>query len=251
MPTRFEDRSISSIAELLQALKELYGPTDTVWFRGHAEWDWQLVPSLAREERGIAAEETLIKRFKQNAAAFTLQPPTTEWEWLFLMQHYGAPTRLLDWSESPLVGLYFAVAAPSRPEKDGCLWCLEPIKLNQISNIEPVYEADIPCFGVDEVLNNYLPSTVVREQTSKLKPAGGIALRRFPRMSAQLGVFTITHRQQQQLDDLGDGQHLGRLIIPAEAKPNLLQELAHLRVTKLTLFPELESVATASREHIR
>jgi hypothetical protein len=107
---KFEDREIESVAGLLEALKALYHPGDTVWFRGHADNEWELIPSIARDQRGVAAEGTLVKRFKQNAASFAIDRASTEWDWLFLMQHYSAPTRLLDWSESPLVALYFAVS---------------------------------------------------------------------------------------------------------------------------------------------
>jgi hypothetical protein len=123
--------------------------------------------------------------------------------------------------------------------------------LNQNAHIHPEYESDVPCFGVDDVLDLYLPSAVEKERTSKLMPAAGIALRRFARLAAQLGVFTITHREQRPLDSVGDGSHIGRLIIPAAAKRVFAEELGHLKITKLTLFPELESVATIAKEFIR
>jgi len=60
--------------------------------------------------------------------------PKDEWDWIFLMQHYRAPTRLLDWSESPLVALYFALVDKLQEDSDGALWCMDPIALNRIAN---------------------------------------------------------------------------------------------------------------------
>lgn len=111
--------TITSVAELLDALRQR-SPDEIVWYRGHTSSDWDLLPSIARPPRSISAELTVLKRFKQNAYPFLSSPPSTEWEWLFLMQHYGAPTRLLDWTDSPLIGLYFAVETPD-DTRDGCL----------------------------------------------------------------------------------------------------------------------------------
>jgi hypothetical protein len=55
--------------------------------------------------------------------------PDDYFGWLFLAQHYGLPTRLLDWSESPLVALYFAVTE-GHEDHDGCVWALWPGGLN-------------------------------------------------------------------------------------------------------------------------
>jgi hypothetical protein len=161
------------------------------------------------------------------------------------MQHYGIPTRLLDWSEGPLVALYFAVT--ERPKSDGAIWCLLPAKLNKHANIEPAFAKDIPGFGTDGVLDNYLPSRVAGEKTSRLQPAAAIASRQFQRVYAQLGTFTITHQDQTAIESIA-ANHVGRFKIPKGSKPAMKKELAALRITQLTLFPELTSAAAVAKE---
>lgn len=65
----YRDRRIRSVAELLTALKRQARPKQLIWFRSHAEKDWKLVPSLAREPEHLKAEKALIKRFMQNVAS--------------------------------------------------------------------------------------------------------------------------------------------------------------------------------------
>lgn len=246
---RHPDQKINSIPELINVLKQTIQPNDIVWYRGQADNSWGLTPTLSRTNGGIEAEIALMKRFKQNAIPLASVKPMSEWEWLFLMQHYGLPTRLLDWTESPLVGLYFAIE--SHPDKDGALWCLLPIKLNENANISYSLSVEIPCFEVDEPLDNYLPQKIASERTSSLKPIAAMAMRDNPRVFAQMGSFTITHREQIAIETIGDNKHIWRFIIPKEFKEEIRKELAYLRITKLTLFPELENVALVAKEVLR
>jgi hypothetical protein len=237
---------IEGLADLLDRLKASSEEGQTEWYRGHSSVDFLLLPSIARPPCDVEAEATLIKRFKQNAFPFLKGPPASAWDWLFLMQHHGAPTRLLDWSDSPLTALWFAVASSeSDDEKDACVWVLRPIELNEEARLKPPYHLDIPLFGEDSELDNYLPD---RLQTMTANtPAAGIASRQFSRVVAQMGSFTVTGREQIALEDIS-GSFLTQYVIPAAAKPSFRQELLALRITRLAIFPELSNVARLAQE---
>jgi hypothetical protein len=153
---------------------------------------------------------------------------------------------LLDWSESPLAGLYFVVE--EHPNEHGALWCLDPVALNAHARVSFRFELEIPAFGHDEIMENYLPSRIASEATSELNPVAAIGPRNSPRIVAQLGVFTITHRAHTPVEGVADSKHVWRLIVPAEEKARIKEELALLRYTRLTLFPELDSVADEAKE---
>jgi hypothetical protein len=180
---RFDDRKIRSIGELIDNLKKDYNECPgEIWFRGQSNIDWKLIPTINRKENNLS-EMDLIKRFKQNATLIINQHPApSQVEWLFQMRHYSVPTRLLDWSESPLVAAYFAV--DSNDEADGVIWLLLPIELNKLANIEPDYPTSIPSFG-EGVLESYEPEKFFAEKTSKMNPVAFLAPRNSPRMQAQ------------------------------------------------------------------
>jgi hypothetical protein len=203
-----------------------------------------------RRPHSFNDEVVFLKRFKQNAVPLVDTVPTEEADWLFLMQHHRVPTRLLDWSESPLVALYFAVGSPGdrkHDSKDAALWCLFPHALNALVGIHMDSPHDIPCFGHEDVLSTYLPSRAAGIKTASPKPVALIAPRPFRRLHVQQGVFTLFHRNTTALEELTDANgrrpHIVKLVIPAKSKAKLRRELLLLQIDRLAMFPELENVA--------
>jgi hypothetical protein len=92
-------------------------------FRGVSNVAHELIPAIARPKEEMATqsmeviEMKMMMEFKRLSMPVLETKPETDWEWLFLAQHYGLPTRLLDWSTNPLVALFFAVE--NHDDKDG------------------------------------------------------------------------------------------------------------------------------------
>jgi hypothetical protein len=241
---KFEEQEITSIGDFSSAIRG-YEDVKVIWYRGQRDESWQLQPSIARSDATSDVEHMSIKRFKQNALPFITQRPADDWEWMFLMQHHRAPTRLLDWSESAMVALYFALedsTGPNDPnEVDAAVWCLDPVALNANAGHKRKYELDILAFGVDEQLNNYLPDRLGSE--AELDPVAGIGPRNSARMVAQAGTFTITHAKHLPIEGLGEGAFVWRMVIPFAHKVRLKKDLEALGVNELLLFPDLDRVA--------
>ncbi|NRD90048.1 FRG domain-containing protein [Sphingopyxis sp. BSNA05] len=247
---KFEDREVRSLSDLIEHLKDNLPSNRPTWFRGQRNADWDLEPGIKRHG-GIDAERTLFKRFKQNAFSHVTSRPTTEWEWLFVMQHFGLPTRLLDWTESALIGLYFALDGDlaDSPDSYAALWAIDPIGLNLTSKWTQDHEADIPGFDDDEDLEPYLPSKVGRTKMG-LEPIAAIATRNNSRIQVQQGVFTIHHSNLEPLNDGNRLAHIWRYIIPTDVIAELRRDLEMLNLTRLSLFPDLANVANHARAQV-
>jgi hypothetical protein len=243
---RHPDQKIKSISELIQLLKKdskfHSGP---IWYRGQTNKIHKLLPSLYRKTTSVS-EMTLIKKFKQNASLLFSGNSNEDFDWLFVMQHHGVPTRLLDWTESSLVALYFA--CEESPDSDGALWVLLPTELNKHASIEPEETFDIP--GINE-LDNYSPKSYHVDKTNVMGPAATISTRNTPRMQAQQGTFTIFHKKKSAIEDINDKNHVWRYIIPKTAKVEIIKELKICGIDKFQLFPELSSIGETLKKEIQ
>ena len=270
--SRFEDREVNNIAELLARLHEdqqildqsdLPNPLRAIWYRGLTDVQHDLVPTMYRPKTVVEGrnEWFLMNRFKQNAHQFLDSRPQGEWEWLLLMRHHGLPSRLLDWTESPLVALFFALYTPNEPDPtidtDGSIWCLLPSVLNEFSNVPdpstlPMLTDEIGRRGTtDEIVEIYKPSRIDWNTPASPPPLGGISIRTSRRIQAQQGVFTIHHVSPTPLEQISDGRHVWRLIIPKGKKKTLAEELGRLHINSLSIYPELDNVAAQAQEVLR
>jgi hypothetical protein len=122
VPYELEAKSWTDLREFFDGILEISRLAEPAYlFRGHADSQWSLTPSLTRmvsngtDEAATRSEErTAITAFQSQAHQFPSASALPQdrmdlVNWWVSMQHYGAATRLLDWSESPYVATYFAV----------------------------------------------------------------------------------------------------------------------------------------------
>jgi hypothetical protein len=243
---RHLDTEIRGVGDLVAAVKATCRD-GLVWFRGQERADWTLIPSVTRPGGNLDAELTTIKRFKQSARPYLPQRPEGDWEWIFLMQHHRAPTRLLDWSESPLVGLFFATHNPEHDAFASAVWCLDPVALNRLAGHHRSFAHDILAFGIDNQLDEYLPDKV-NARVTKLNPVAAIGPRNSARMVAQAGTFTVIHAENVAIEAIPPATHVWRFTVPANAKADIREELRLIGITEYSLFPDLDRVALLVKE---
>jgi FRG domain-containing protein len=209
-----------------------------VWWRGHSRAEWFLRPGVHREGRNVDSERNISVRFLMKAHTRHAQcPPESDFAgWLFLMQHYRLPTRLLDWTESSLIAAFFAVTG--HPEEDGALWALDPLALNETQMGAPVLV--VP--GGESASGHFLPpfQDAKPQQTTLAIVSREVDVR----MLIQQSAFTI-HGDATPLDNLpGVDTFTRKYIIPAASKAKLRAQLKVLGFTLHKLFPDLEHLAS-------
>ena len=260
---KYSDREASTIGELLQFIAadlhdldssvEHQNQTARVWFRGLKRSSYELLPTLYHQPRrlNVAAELGMLNRFKQNAPQAMAAMPDSEddYGWLLLARHHGLPSRLLDWTESPLIGLYFALESEQEPaeEEDAAIWCLLPEEMNRGmlgSGSDP-----LPMFAAQaEIFSQYLPDRV-RQTPGNIAaaPLACLAPRISSRLQSQQAVFTIHHAAPTPLERHAP-EHLWRYIVPIKHKQALREQVRLLGMNRRVLFPDLDTIATDARE---
>ena len=209
--------TINSFSALLDAF-DMHPATI---YRGVASCDrHRLVPSVGRNigfQYNRNTEERMFRLFKEKAIPFLREQPRDDWEFLAVAQHYGLPTRLLDWTWNPLVAAFFAVRECEK--EDGAVYTL--------------YAAMVP---------SHSPSV------SPLKTAS-YCIYKPPhfdnRIVAQAGVFT----SQDEPDQEFPAHECDEIIVPHRLKADIRHRLRILNIHTGSLFPCLEGVAKAIRDN--
>jgi len=207
-----------TVSSLESFLEEIDSFEETDFFRGHSSVDYKLIPYIGRffkvghEKALLDFERYLFDDFKRKYSMFTDVRPKNDKEFLFLAQHYGLPTRLLDWTFNPLIALYFA--CESNPGIDGVVFRAFPFSRNVYDDAR----TDALTFPHRTLLVPNLTDV---------------------RYKSQNGLFV--YYPQPWMED--DSYLVAKYIIPARAKTLILTKLAKIGFVRSFIMPSLDSLS--------
>lgn len=201
-------------------------PTEQYVFRGQGK-NHPIVPKVGRPKYPYSAssERDMLAKFQRTALSFhTGREPRTDWEWLALAQHHGAPTRLTDWSENPLVALYFAVEDCDK-ESDAYVYALDVFT----EDLEKVNAAN------NEAEDGTSISDPLRlTKRCYLVETASVSARIIP----QRGVFTVHGEPQKPLEVPPSDT----FCIPGSLKKEMLTQLMQFGVEAVDIFPDIDGL---------
>jgi hypothetical protein len=248
--------SLPRYMEIVQTLQRQ--ARHPLWFRGNGHLKHKLVPTLYRhklipsKEGFRTLERQLMARFRQRSMPYHSRDLRDDWEALFFMQHYGVPTRLLDWTENPLVALHFALMVSQfsltrSVPTPSIVWVLDPFAWNKSALAHVSYDNG-PLTTGDEDLNGYAPKTTAMGNF----PVALYGAHNSPRIVAQQGVFTIFGVNKNPMEELVTkglfpGKSLAAIVVSATRVRTMRQSLLEQGMTETVVFPDLEGLAKETK----
>lgn len=276
-----------SLSEYIEKTIRIIDDEKDVWFRGHSSASYRLIPSALRDTKpltdgrgNIVTEnqvvnssggsvtgvnpENMFFEFKTRAVPFMDRKPDNNFEWMFLMQHYGVPTRLIDWTTNALVALYFAIESPSKSEvnqddellyecsateqfmtvdefcsEGAAVFAVNPYALNEKSILsrEKIYICEEPekwdhyFDPMNKEGDNFLPIAV---QSSHIDA----------RIRSQSGHFTLHGANIWALDYYSELREIiHKIFIPHSAIEKMFTDLRNIGVNESFIYPGMDSLA--------
>lgn len=187
------------------------------FFRGQSSTEYKLIPSIGRmfkdEEHETLKEfeRDIFEDFKRKYSMFTDAKPKNDKEFLFLAQHYGLPTRLLDWTYNPLIALYFACC--SKFDRNGVVYQSYPFSMRIFNE------------NKDDILS-FPDTTLLIPNITDV------------RYKNQNGLFVLYPEPWKE-----NVEHITtKYIIPAECKRSILTKLEKIGITRSFIMPSLDSL---------
>ncbi len=217
-------------------------------YRGMSRADWGLLPSLNRVcSHDLSLEKHLLRSLRKYGYA-DLKADASVWQILVIGQQFGLPTRLLDWTYSPLVAAHFATEDQSQYDCDGVIYCADVEGMN--SRLPPVFREKLL-----EEKSNVFTMEMMEHAARTLDGLKGLQVRSRPfalffepasvvdRIANQYALFSVVSDVSVAMDSLEEAEEsLRRIVIPAETKLEIRDKLDYINISERMIYPGLEGI---------
>jgi hypothetical protein len=249
-----DEHRVSSWRELFDAL------FDVAWdveigrvrspfaYRGCSDASADMTTSLSRlGEHAFEVERPLLRNFQKYAAEAGRPPDVSTWRTLALAQHYGLPTRLLDWTYSPLVAAHFATHRPEL-DADAAIWSVDFTVVHR-------HLPEALRLALEEERSDVVTVEMLEAAYGNLREFDDAAQEPFvafmeppsfdERIVRQWALFSVMSSPTAALDDwLGrTGVPATRIVIPADLRWEVRDRLDQAGINERLLFPGLDGLA--------
>lgn len=256
--------SIDSMNDLLEQINAL--PNNFV-YRGHANSNWQLESTLERvlgekwsRDNAAKFEKFAVDKFKSKYHLYRSgeHEPSSKLAWLSVMQHYGVPTRLIDFTESPYVALYFALEAYNPLSKDDlAVYALDytaimDVTLDRVSKQDNSFNRnrlDVSCDTdrvFDDIVDRFCYSVLWVTEPLELNV----------RIDKQTGTFVLSGNTECSVEELLSLEEYSscqayKYVIGGAFYENLFALLRKMNISAKTIYGDLGGLAKSIRMELQ
>jgi len=223
-------------------------------FRGLSDSDYRLETTLSRLGGSYATlERHLLRNFKKYAHRSVVERDSL-WHWLSVAQHYGLPTRVLDWTYSPFIAMHFATANIEKFDKDGVIWAVNYAKAHELLPVK--LSNRLKMEGANILTTDLLSDAINTLDELDELASEKVAIFFEPpsiddRIVNQYAFCSVISDPTMVLDDwLQIHRGLSRkIIIPAALKWEIRDKLDQANVNERVLFPGLDGLSRWLKRH--
>ncbi|MBA3847718.1 MAG: FRG domain-containing protein [Planctomycetes bacterium] len=228
------------------------GPYANWAFRGQADASWPLISSLERRFQDFRVdrkvwrqqEERILRIFRRKAPNLIPGTPPNDdlFQWMALMEHHGAPTRLMDCTWSPYVAAHFAMESATG---DAAVWAIDPKRVK--AHACAIHGPSTPPGDLDPRHPGNMQARFLDGDRAFLWIGEPESMNR--RLIAQSGTFLVPSVLDRSIDQLlleheATRDAIVRFVLPtARVRDRAMRQLYHMNVTQATLFPDLDGLA--------